>query len=232
MTEKTTNRTTRNETALDATAIVVPLLLLLSGAIALSIDVPVAAYFKHGRYPRLLAELFENVEPFGHAVGASLVIISVVVLDPARRAAIGWLIAGSLGSGTLASLGKLFLARSRPRSFNLLQGTVWDTFGTWFPREHSGGIQSFPSAHTATAVGLALMLATWYPRGRWFFAALAALVGMHRIQSSAHFLSDVCAGAALGWLVASACLAASSRQRAVSQKSKSLDIFKDSASAA
>ena len=39
----------------------------------------------------------------------------------------------------------------------------------------SRSAQSFPSAHTATAVGLALGLGSLYPQGRRYFAALAAL---------------------------------------------------------
>ncbi|MBC8115904.1 MAG: phosphatase PAP2 family protein, partial [Candidatus Saccharimonas sp.] len=57
-----------------------------------------------------------------------------------------------------------------------------------------------------TAVGLAVVLAAWYPRGRWLFATLAVLVGMNRMQCLAHFPSDVFSGAALGWIVGSCCV--------------------------
>ena len=56
----------------------VPLLLLLAAGISLSIDIRVAAYFKYGSYPKLVAELFEKAEPFGHGLGASAVIVAVV----------------------------------------------------------------------------------------------------------------------------------------------------------
>jgi len=184
----------------------VPLLLLAAAAVSLSIDVSVAKYFKHGRYPKEIAELFENAEPFGHGLGACAVIAAVVLLDPEKRSRIGWLVGGSLGAGALASAGKLLVARSRPRAFDLLNGDVWDTFGGWLPSQRITGLQSFPSSHTVTAVGLAIVLAAWYPRGRWLFATLAVLVGMHRLQCLAHFPSDVFAGAALGWLVGSCCV--------------------------
>jgi undecaprenyl-diphosphatase len=58
--------------------------------------------------------------------------------------------------------------------------------------------QSFPSAHTATATGLAIACAKLYPRASWFFVLLVCLCGLQRLESSAHFLSDVLAGAALG----------------------------------
>jgi membrane-associated phospholipid phosphatase len=68
----------------------------------------------------------------------------------------------------------------------------------------SGGSdgQSFPSAHTATAVGLSAALIWLYPQGRLLFTLLAALVGCQRIASMAHFPSDVMFGAATGCFVA------------------------------
>lgn len=184
----------------------VPLLLLLAASASLSIDIRVATYFKLNNSPKLVAELFDKAEPFGHGLGACAVIAAVVLLDPEKRSRIGWLIAGSLGAGALASAAKLLIARSRPRAFDLLNGTVWQTFGGWLPSERNTGIQSFPSSHTVTAVGLAVVLAAWYPRGRWLFATLAVLVGMNRMQCLAHFPSDVFAGAALGWFVGSCCV--------------------------
>ena len=64
------------------------------------------------------------------------------------------------------------------------------------------GLQSFPSAHTATAAGLAAALIWLYPQGRLLFTLLAVLVGCQRIVSGAHFPSDVLVGAAAGCLVA------------------------------
>jgi membrane-associated phospholipid phosphatase len=58
--------------------------------------------------------------------------------------------------------------------------------------------QSFPSAHTATAFGLALCLASLYPQGKGWFFTLASLVAMQRMVAGAHYLSDVLAGAAIG----------------------------------
>ena len=58
------------------------------------------------------------------------------------------------------------------------------------------------------AVGLAVMLSSLFPRGRVLFSVMAILVGMQRIVVSAHFPSDVFAGAAVGWLVAKVCVKA------------------------
>ena len=60
--------------------------------------------------------------------------------------------------------------------------------------------QSFPSGHTATAVGLAVALACAYPRGRWFFAGMALLAACQRVGDGHHFLSDTLAGASVAFL--------------------------------
>jgi membrane-associated phospholipid phosphatase len=106
---------------------------------------------------------------------------------------------------------KLCVSRIRPDNFFLAGGGSADsglaTFSGWLPLlsiDSSG--QSFPSAHMATAVGLAIGLSWLVPRGRWVFPTLALLVGVQRLQSGAHYLSDLCCGAAIGILTARACM--------------------------
>ena len=80
---------------------------------------------------------------------------------------------------------------------------MWSSFGPWLPLGSLGSAsQSFPSAHTATAVGLAISLAYVYPAARWLFCVLPLLVAYQRMDSGAHFLSDVLCGAAVGCIVA------------------------------
>jgi undecaprenyl-diphosphatase len=71
-------------------------------------------------------------------------------------------------------------------------------------RPYGHALQSFPSAHAATAVGLAIGLSALHPRGRWLFAAFALLAVVQRIEAQAHFSSDVLAGAAVGCAAAAA----------------------------
>ena len=177
-----------------------PFAFALAGVLAMSIDIRIASLFKNGlpRSFHSLGEFLEICESFGHGYGVTLILIAVVVLDPLKCKILPWLIAGSLGSGMIANLLKLTIHRFRPRDFDLTNATVWDTFRT--EGADFKGMQSMPSAHTATAVGLAVMLSAIYPRGRWYFAVLAILVGLQRVVTSAHFPSDVCAGAAVGCL--------------------------------
>lgn len=185
----------------------IPCALALGCLVSLSIDISAARVFDGKQLPatfdRTLREALEICETFGHGFGAVLIAIAVVVLDPLKRRIWPWLLAGSIGSGTVANALKYCVPRTRPRDFDLTAGTVWDTFVKG--SQTGWGMQSFPSAHTATAVGLAVTLSAMYPRGSWYFAVLAVFVGFQRIVSSAHFPSDVFAGAVVGWLVGTVC---------------------------
>lgn len=180
--------------------------LLLAGA-ALAIDMPVAQW-AHGRnYPRLVRELMSLAEAFGHGVGATLVFITVFTLDPACRRLLPRAVLAVIAGGCGANVLKLLIARSRPGATDVTSIESWQTFAGWLPFARNGSAwQSFPSAHTATAVALALVLATFYPRGRLLFAVFAVAVGLQRVLGSAHYPSDVLAGAAVGWFCAVAVL--------------------------
>jgi len=124
---------------------------------------------------------------------------------PGRRdpmTVLPWAIAAGLASGLAADGIKLRISRTRPQSFDLDITNVGETFNEWLPLTSVGSHQqSFPSAHTAVAVGFAIALCRFYPRGKYLFIAMAVMCGMHRITSCAHFLSDTLIGAAIGWLV-------------------------------
>ncbi|HID75702.1 MAG TPA: phosphatase PAP2 family protein [Planctomycetaceae bacterium] len=174
--------------------------LVVAAAATMTIDCPVARWCQDDNCPRLLQQLCQVAESFGHGLGVALILATVWALDPSRRGELPRLALMSWGAGLMANLVKTLVARTRPHHFDF-QGGVAQSFGGWMPglSQGSGG-QSFPSAHTATAVGLAFALAWLYPRGRWLFAALAVLVACQRVESGAHFPSDTLAGAAVGCL--------------------------------
>jgi membrane-associated phospholipid phosphatase len=175
-----------------------PIVLLITGWMALPIDLAVARWFLSHNCPDPLAKWFSLSEIMAHGLGVVALLAAVAVLDPARRAALPRLITASLGAGLLADFCKLFVARARPHSFSF-EGSVADTFQQWLPLVNGGsGLQGFPSAHMATAAGLAIGLAWLYPRGRWFFVLLSVSAGGERVMSGNHFVSDVAWGAAVG----------------------------------
>lgn len=83
-----------------------------------------------------------------------------------------------------------------------------DFSATWFRKKNGSwirGIGSFPSGHTIAAFSVATVYARRYPHPawrRWAAYGLAGVVGFSRVSLETHFVSDVFAGAALGYFIA------------------------------
>ncbi len=180
--------------------LVVPLMFILAGFLALSVDCSLGRWCVEKNCPGWLENLFSTIEPFGNGLGVAIIGMVIFCLDPRRRWALPRILGCAYSAGLAANGLKLLVERARPHSFNF-HGGVWSTFGDWFPMVSAGSVgQSFPSGHTTTAAALAAALVWLYPRGWCLFPAMAVLVGCQRIQSGAHFLSDVLWGAGLGQL--------------------------------
>lgn len=175
-------------------------LLCALGIASLWLDIPVARFAREGRVPGTVKEIFENLEPFGHGAGVVVIALVVFCLESGRRLrnTAGILLA-AFGSGLAANLLKLIVHRDRP--WQLADGVAHgiDTFGGFLTSPGgSHGSQSFPSAHAATAMGLAVALACYYPRGRAAFVTMAAATAISRVIAPSHFVSDTLIGLALG----------------------------------
>lgn len=190
-------------------------LLALLAAAALPCDLAVARHFHTHPLPGDLDRLVRLAEVFGYGGSVAMILITVAILDPRGPRAVLLPTVTTTAAGVVANLAKLLVARLRPHQLD------WDdpalrTFLGWLPlwapqrlpRPYGSALQSFPSGHAATAAGLAIGLACLYPRGRYWFACLAALAALQRLTAEAHYTSDVLAGAALGCLAAAASLAA------------------------
>jgi len=180
-------------------------LLCLLGLAALWIDVPVARLAREGGLARF-REFFENLEPFGHGAGVAAIALAVSCLETRyrRRNLIGILLAAA-GSGLAANLLKLAIHRDRPWDIAAGVSHGLETFGGLFSSlGGSSHAQSFPSAHAATAMGLAVALAGYYPRGRHVFYALAGATAVSRVIAPSHYVSDALAGLALGIVIGQA----------------------------
>lgn len=178
------------------------------GVASLAIDIPLARLVADDNSPTFLRKICGFAELFGHGLGVASICAVIAVLDPWHRYALPRIAVTSLGAGLVANILKLLISRDRPRSvdFSLIDRGL-DTFGQWLPLASNGsGGQGFPSSHTASAAALAVVLAAFYPRGRWLFPACAALAGLQRILTEAHFASDVLWGAALGCIFAPLCV--------------------------
>jgi membrane-associated phospholipid phosphatase len=184
----------------------------IAAALALPFDMAVMSYFQGEEDWAAIHDLVSLAEVFAHGVGAACILLTAYVLDVAQRRRMPRIIAAVAAAGLSADVIKVLVGRMRPRALAVDQ--VWDSFAGWFPMfcpEIRQGVsvsncQSFPSGHATVATALAIGLCVLYPRGRWLFVGFAVLASMQRIESSAHYVSDTLAGAALACLVCAACL--------------------------
>jgi undecaprenyl-diphosphatase len=176
-------------------------LLALAGVLALAVDVPLSRAMVRGHALQPLHAFLEACEPFGRPPAVIIVSLAVLLCGGIRRGAAFRIAAGALLSGLAVDLLKLSVGRVRPRHFDFL-GSVFDTFSGLWPGSGPGSqMQSWPSGHTGTAVGFCLALSAVFPRGRWLFRILAALVAIQRIESGAHYLSDTLFAASVAVIV-------------------------------
>ncbi|SFI19649.1 phosphatase PAP2 family protein [Planctomicrobium piriforme] len=168
----------------------------------LFLDQPVGQFFSKRGLKGDLADAVNAAEHFGTPFGQLMILGSIAAVSCWRAGYVARILAGALAGGLAADVVKLLIARTRPRAFDYASTSMLPSFTELFPFGASGAsYQSFPSAHTACAFAFAAMLTWAYPTGRRAFVIIACLAGLQRVCCGAHFLSDACAGAALGWVV-------------------------------
>lgn len=176
--------------------------------VALPFDLAITNWIKQNHIRGDLERLIMLGEVFGYGLTVLFVVITAAWIDSRGWRVAPRLILGAFGSGLVADIGKIVVARWRPNA-NFEPTGVRDTFVTWFPwvwpdglpSPWNRGFASFPSGHSATAVGLALSLSIFYPKATWWFIFLAGMAMLQRVESRAHYLSDTLAGAAVACLV-------------------------------
>ena len=185
--------------AFSFTSVVVALLGLLE------FDVPITRFIRslndyqtdHLHNP-WLAQLSELGDRLGK--GDSLVELSLALLVVGYGFKLSsWKSAGwqTLWSHALAGAGnnilKHLIGRARPKFMHAgnaeyapLSGSGWD---------------SFPSGHSMASFAVASVLAVRFPRMRWIIMPLALAVAASRVVRGSHYLTDVVAGAVLGFWI-------------------------------
>ena len=98
-------------------------------------------------------------------------------------------------SGIVADILKPLVGRARP-ALILREGV----YGFDPLTAHGFIWNGMPSGHATTAFALACALTFLYPRLRLLWFAYALVLAASRVMVDAHYVSDVCAGAFLGWL--------------------------------
>jgi membrane-associated phospholipid phosphatase len=186
---------------------------LMLGLCAFNVDLFLAQPDNLAEFPGDLKRVFDLSELFAHGFGIFLIVFGIWKLIPEKRRFLPRLLSCAILPSLTVQLVKLFFARRRPTAFLKSDGTVdfpstsYDTWIGWLPQQELNIkyiSQSFPSAHTATVVGLAIGMSWMFPRGKWLFFSIAVLASVQRITSLAHWTSDVFFGAAIAFTIAGA----------------------------
>ena len=181
-------------------------LLCLSVAV-LPFDAIITAHRRSGFLAGDVRRIIQLSEIFGHGFGLAVVAYMVWALAPAKRRFLPRLVACMLLPGLAVHIIKTFVGRRRPGfyypEFTDNASETWlGIMPSGYPN-HEYLTQSFPSAHAATAFGLAIAMSWLFPRGRHAFFVFALLAAIQRVVYGAHWASDVFVGSAVGIFVAS-----------------------------
>jgi len=160
------------------------------------IDIPLANYCRHlspgvRSFFGMVTELGQSTWYLGGSLFCFLLFrYGYKNIFLARRSL--FLFVAIAGSGIIVNIFRFLAGRYRPEML-FTQGV----YGFEFFQMKSTAL-SFPSGHTTTAFALAMVLIIFWRRYWPGFIFLATLVAASRVIITAHFLSDVVAGAYLG----------------------------------
>lgn len=108
------------------------------------------------------------------------------------RALAGFVFVGVGLPGLASSLLKRAFGRARPAAW------TEEAPVSFLPNLTDYSFQSFPSGHTSTAFAMAWVVAFIWPRAFWPAMLAAAVIGLSRVFTGSHYLTDVMGGLVLG----------------------------------
>jgi membrane-associated phospholipid phosphatase len=104
-------------------------------------------------------------------------------------------------SGLVVNLLKILAGRMRPKLLLENGRSGFEPLSTGYD------FSSFPSGHSTTCGAALMVLALAFPRWRWPLLAISVAIASTRVAITAHYLSDILAGLALGMTGALATIA-------------------------
>ena len=157
------------------------LVLLMLGII---FDRQIAFSITNYRTP-ILTGFMHTVSFIGSALGVIIITSVLFLYDRKKRSYIPVLLLTLISAIAISYILKYLVARPRP---NILPLEIKNSF-------------SFPSTHAAAIFAPFLLIDNSFPKLKWLWLALAMLVIVSRVYLGVHYLSDVIAGALLGYIM-------------------------------
>jgi membrane-associated phospholipid phosphatase len=163
----------------------------------LFLDKELAYFFYHK--PEVLGEIFKKITFFGRSelylIPSALIFIYYYKSKNLYKKIANYIFVSVALSGIIINIIKIIVARYRP--VKLFEDEL---FGfSWFKIGHD--FNSFPSGHSATALGFFTALALLYPKYRYLFISIGVVIASSRVVLDQHYLSDVLVGGFIGYLV-------------------------------
>jgi membrane-associated phospholipid phosphatase len=172
----------------------------------LTVDAPAIKAVRH--LPRWLVAGFDFITDFGRSawflvpIGLMLAVMPVLASPPppamSRRVLaavavrLGFLFSAIALPGLAVTVIKRLVGRGRPLVGGTLDPFLYSPFG--WKVEYA----SFPSGHATDAFAAAMAIGAVWPRARPVMWTYAVIIAASRVVLTAHFPSDVLAGAVVG----------------------------------
>ncbi len=122
-------------------------------------------------------------------IGSTLAVIILTTIlfltDRRKREYIPVLLISIIAAAALAFVLKYIVARPRPNLFPL---EVKNSY-------------SFPSGHAAAFFSALALIDSQFPKLKWFWCSIGILVMLSRVYLGVHYMSDVIAGALIGYVI-------------------------------
>jgi undecaprenyl-diphosphatase len=175
------------------------------GVLMVALDPLVALH--HRSVPAGLFSLFDELTDFGESswflipTGALLVVIAALASPALGRTShlvltslavrLGFVFVAIALPSLVVTIVKRLIGRARP-----LRVDGWDIY--FAPFSWRADFASMPSGHSTTAFAAAVALGALFPRARPALFLYAGLIAISRVVLTAHYPSDVVAGAVVG----------------------------------
>lgn len=159
-------------------------------------DIPLAEYFWAHRGSWLYVlfrSLAKSGESHPYLIAGAIAWAACRAWRSERAAHAGYFFVTVAATGLMALLVKMALARYRPDMF-----FDEELYG-FLLMHHKTQYLSFPSGHATTYLAVCGALGRLYPRCFWPLCVMGFMLSFGRVVTTHHYLSDVIAGAWLGY---------------------------------